>query len=113
LRVAEPHLIALAARPNNCVHLPGRQQRGSLSKNVIPARSSATRGSLRLLAWEFFDVTRLGNWFDFQTDAANYDKVTMKVSCFKADRSFHNAGQWNHSAEFCASRNVTVVESAW
>ena len=82
-------------------------------ETVMRPRSGTRAGSLRLPAGELFDVARLANRFDFQSDAANYDKITMKVACFEANWSFNNARQWDHTAELGTTRNTAVVESAW
>ena len=73
-------------------------------KTQMSARSSARAGSLRLFAGELIDVARVTDWLDFQTDAADYDKFTVKVPCLEANRRFHNARQWDHSVELRASR---------
>jgi hypothetical protein len=111
--LAMHRILFTSPKLNDCVHLPGRSKERGVSKNRHAARSRATLGSLQLSARELFDVACLANCLDCQSDTANYDKITMKVARFKANLSFYNAGQRDHSAELRASRNAAVVKSTW
>ena len=106
------HVAHLRRRTTAFTCRAGCKER-NVAKNRDAGPSSATLCSLRLLTGELFDVTRLANCFHFQADAANYDKITMKAACFKANRSFHNARERDHSAELRASQNAAIVQRTW